>query len=87
MLVTKYLHVFRQAVSSTAAEEVGVYGATPARGAPGSLKVLLEDDRTLFIEESKWLPIAAIMEAPPLPVKITVKGNTIVAIETMRKEE
>ncbi|XP_037313730.1 uncharacterized protein LOC119199511 isoform X2 [Pungitius pungitius] len=76
-----------EAVSSTAAEEVGVYGATPARGAPGSLKVLLEDDRTLFIEESKWLPIAAIMEAPPLPVKITVKGNTIVAIEAMRKEE
>ncbi|XP_077954138.1 uncharacterized protein LOC144392626 [Gasterosteus aculeatus] len=63
---------------------VGALGVMEIEGDPGNLNLLLEDGRTVLIEERLWEPIELVMIEPVIKVQIKMTGNKVQAIEVAK---
>lgn len=62
---------------------MGALGVMENEGDPGTLNLLLEDGRTVLIEERLWEPIELNMTEPGIKIKIKLIGNTVQEIAKM----
>ena len=66
---------------------VGAYGVVDVEGSPGELELLLDDNRTVLIEEEMWQPIAAVMRTAPIKIEIKITGNRVEAVQVVEAED
>ncbi|XP_077940481.1 uncharacterized protein LOC144406316 [Gasterosteus aculeatus] len=63
---------------------VGVIGVVDLEGEPGTLSMLLEDGRTVLIEEGLWKKVEDQFTELPLRAAVQLTGNRVTSIDTIK---